>query len=129
MAACNNITYDLKFNDSDASFNTYERGLMFDDKENYFEVQITHLTGVIPITITINWSVLSKYTVKHGSTSEADSSNLLTFGAIDETYVRKTDQQEALAEKADKEHTHEISDVTNLQTSLDNKAEKEHTHT
>lgn len=34
-----------------------------------------------------------------------------------------------LDQKADKVHTHSISDVNNLQTSLDNKADKNHTHT
>ena len=34
-----------------------------------------------------------------------------------------------LDQKADKVHTHSISDVNNLQASLDNKADKNHTHT
>ena len=46
---------------------------------------------------------------------EFDTSNLAT----------KTE----LTGKADLEHTHTISDITNLQTSLDNKANVNHTHT
>ena len=35
----------------------------------------------------------------------------------------------AVADKADSDHTHAISDVINLQTTLDNKANSSHTHT
>ena len=45
---------------------------------------------------------------------EFDTSNLAT--------------KEELNGKADLEHTHNISDITNLQTSLDNKANVNHTH-
>ena len=65
--------------------------MAFTGKENYIKVEIAQLTGVITITVTITDSsdnVLAKYTVSHG---EVDSSNILTFGAIDESYARKTE--------------------------------------
>lgn len=54
--------------------------------------------------------------------------DILTKGQLDEVYRILEQVQEELLNKADKEHTHEISDVNTLQEQLDNKAEKDHKH-
>ena len=75
---------------------------------------MVYTTGVsLPFTATITDSsdnVLSTYTVNYG---EVDSSNLLTFGAIDETYARKTElDHNHDSTYAALNHTHTISEIT-----------------
>lgn len=49
------------------------------------------------------------------------------FGAMSDDV--NANIEAAVADKADSDHTHAISDVINLQTTLDNKANSSHTHT
>ena len=70
-----------------------------------------------------------------GKIAEAISGNASVSGAVVDivdgklaSYSSATEVESALANKADKVHTHAISDVTDLQTALDGKANSVHTH-
>ena len=54
--------------------------------------------------------------------------DILTKGELDDIYKTLEEVQEALLNKADKEHTHNAADIVDLQTALEDKADKEHTH-
>ena len=63
--------------------------------------------------------------------SEVDTAiaEAVTGGTIDFSgYTTDDELREGLATKADKAHTHKISDVESLQTTLNNKADKAHVH-
>ena len=87
------------------------------------------------------WEILGEYTSKVDLTpyltKEAASGTYATKSELNSglagttlsKYATTTALTEGLAGKANKSHTHAISDVTNLQNTLNNKAAVTHTHT
>ena len=64
---------------------------------------------------------LDNYASKDELKNKADKIQL-------ENYASKEDLKSVIDTKANKTHTHSISDISNLQATLDNKAPKSHTH-
>ena len=129
----------MGYSDNQFTFNSTGTGVMAAviTSSSFYCGKLRENLTILPFIILItdsNEDVLCKYTLEPVN---VDSSSLLTFGAIDEAYARKTDIEDItidgvdLSSKANVDHAHTMSDIVDLtfpETDLSSKADADHTH-